>query len=124
MRPPSTWATASETAGSATLDFCVIGRTVACGQVAMFHTGATLPAALGTLPRLVKLLGLLTLDGLIEFGGSELADFVTEFFDLIPCQLHRRAVFPIGLGADHTTEFLHQFKRLGRKPGATFCYCF
>ena len=61
----------------------------------MFHAGDALLAALGTRPSLVELLGLLSLDGLIKFGRGKLADFMAQFFDLIPGQFHWRAIFAI-----------------------------
>ena len=79
----------------------------------MFHAGAALLAALGTSPSLIKLLGLLSLDGLIEFGSGKLADFMAQLFDLIPGQFHWRAVLPISLGTNHPAKFLHLLEYFG-----------
>jgi hypothetical protein len=61
----------------------------------------------------VETLGLLTLDGLVKFGGSELADLMAEVFDLGPSQVHRRTLFAIGLGTDHSPQLLHLLEDLG-----------
>jgi hypothetical protein len=90
----------------------------------MFHASAELLAALGTSPSLIKLLGLLSLDGLIEFGSGKLPDFMAQLFDLIPGQIHWRAVFAIGLGADHPAKFLHLLQNFRGEPRATFFYYF
>jgi hypothetical protein len=86
----------------------------------MFHARTALLAARRTGAGGVKLFGLLSLHGLVEFGGGELANFVAKFFDLVPRQLDRRTVFTVGLGTDHPSELLHLLKDLGRKSGTTF----
>jgi hypothetical protein len=90
----------------------------------MFHAWVTLLAALRTATSVIELLGLLSLNGLVEFRGSEFTDFVPKFLDLVPRQFHRRTVTPIGFGTDHTPKFLHQFQRVRREPSSTFFNCF
>jgi hypothetical protein len=106
------------------LRFGQIGRPVASVQVAMFHASAALLAAPGTGPSLIELLGLLSLDGLVEFRGSQFTDLMTKLFDLVPSQLDRWAVLSIGLGANHPAKFLHLLEDFGRKPRTTFIHCF
>jgi hypothetical protein len=86
----------------------------------MFHAWPAELATSGTGSCVVEFLGLLTLHGLVKFGGSELANFVPEIFDLGPSQFDRWPVVAVGLGADHAAEFLHFREHFGRESGTTF----
>jgi hypothetical protein len=49
---------------------------------------------------MIELVGLLPLDCLIDFGGSEPADFMSHVFDLGPSQIDRRTLLAILFLAD------------------------
>lgn len=86
----------------------------------MFHVWRSELSALRTSTLSVEPLSLLTLHGLVKFGGRELADLMAKVFDLGPGQIDRRPVFAISFGADHPTEFLHLLENFGREPRTTF----
>ena len=79
----------------------------------MFHAWRRELSAPGASVLSIKSLGLLTLNGLVKFGGGELTDLMAEFFDLGPGQIDRRPVFAVRLGTDHPPEFLHLLKNFG-----------
>jgi hypothetical protein len=79
----------------------------------MFHVWRHELSALGTNTLSIESLGLLTLNGLVKFGGGELTDLMAELFDLSPGQIDRRPVFAVRLGTDHPPEFLHLLKNFG-----------
>ena len=49
---------------------------------------------------MIELVGLLTLDCLIDFGGCEPPDFMPYIFDLSPRQVDRRAFLAVLFLAD------------------------
>lgn len=90
----------------------------------MFHGRLARLATLWTGLWSIEFFGLLALHGLIKFGGSELADFMAEFFDLVPSQSDRWSLIAVGLGADHASEFLHFEEHLRREPRTPLLDCF
>jgi hypothetical protein len=61
----------------------------------MLHARRTLPTALWAIVSVLELVGLLTLDCLVDFGGREPTDFVSDVLDLGPRQIGRRPLWPV-----------------------------
>mgnify|MGYP001550615020 CR=1 FL=1 len=63
---------------------------------------------------------MLSLDGLVIFGGDDLAQFVPCVFNLRPGQLDRWSAVSILLGAEHAAEQLNLLEHFGGETGAAF----
>jgi len=81
----------------------------------MLHTRLAPPATLGASLLVVELLRLLTLQGLVHFGGGESADFVSNIFDFGPSHFDRRTLLPEFLLTDQLRQFGH-LGEYGRRP--------
>jgi hypothetical protein len=64
---------------------------------------------------MIEFIGLLSLESLIDFGGSEPADFVSDVFNLGPRQIGRRTVLAIRLLADEQRQLI-QLRQHCRRP--------
>jgi hypothetical protein len=89
----------------------------------MLHTRFALPATLWASVSVVELLRLLTLQGLVHFGGGQSADFVSNVFDFGPSHLDRRPLLPELLLTDQLRQFGH-FGEYGGRPSISASFDF